>query len=90
MADVVRAALVQQKWTGDKDSMVKNAVAAIREICGEGSLTCRLTHVYPDGAAPYFTILAPVRRGSELRPRERIPRTLRPPRNGRVTHEHVY
>ena len=29
MADVVRAALVQQKWTGDKDSMVKNAVAAI-------------------------------------------------------------
>jgi alkyldihydroxyacetonephosphate synthase len=40
--------------------------AALREVCGEGRLTCRFTHVYPDGPAPYFTILAPVRRGSEL------------------------
>ena len=29
-------------------------------------MTCRLTHLYPDGAAPYFTVLAPARRGSEL------------------------
>ena len=34
--------------------------------CGEGRVTCRLTHAYPDGAAPYFTVLAPARRGSEL------------------------
>ena len=27
---------------------------------------CRFTHVYPDGPAPYFTVLAPARRGSEL------------------------
>jgi alkyldihydroxyacetonephosphate synthase len=33
---------------------------------GEGRVTCRLTHVYPDGAAPYFTVLAPARRGDEL------------------------
>ena len=33
---------------------------------GEGAVTCRLTHVYPDGAAPYFTVLAPARRGDEL------------------------
>jgi alkyldihydroxyacetonephosphate synthase len=26
----------------------------------------RLTHVYPDGAAPYFTVFAPARRGSEV------------------------
>jgi alkyldihydroxyacetonephosphate synthase len=45
-------------------------VADVREraerALGEGRVTCRLTHVYPDGAAPYFTILAPARRGSEL------------------------
>jgi alkyldihydroxyacetonephosphate synthase len=34
---------------------------------GEGAVTCRLTHVYPDGAAPYFTVLIPARRGDELR-----------------------
>ena len=27
---------------------------------------CRFTHVYPDGPAPYFTILAPARRGDEV------------------------
>ena len=31
-----------------------------------GLVTCRLTHVYPDGAAPYFTIIAPGRRSGRL------------------------
>jgi alkyldihydroxyacetonephosphate synthase len=41
-------------------------VKAVQEICGAGTVTCRFTHVYPDGPAPYFTILAPGRPGSEL------------------------
>ncbi|MGO8869844.1 MAG: FAD-binding oxidoreductase [Acidimicrobiales bacterium] len=50
-------------------------VAAIRTAT-EGALrsvgawpalvTCRLTHVYPDGAAPYFTVVAPGRRDGRL------------------------
>jgi alkyldihydroxyacetonephosphate synthase len=40
--------------------------AALRRVCGAGRVACRLTHAYPDGAAPYFTVLAPARRGSEL------------------------
>ena len=39
---------------------------ALRRVCGAGTVTCRLTHAYPDGAAPYFTVLAPARRGSEV------------------------
>jgi alkyldihydroxyacetonephosphate synthase len=32
--------------------------------CGvPGSLSCRVTHVYPDGPAPYFTFVAPGRGG---------------------------
>ncbi len=39
---------------------------AARKAVGEPSkVTCRFTHVYPNGPAPYFTILAPARRGSE-------------------------
>jgi alkyldihydroxyacetonephosphate synthase len=38
---------------------------ATREGCGDGLVTCRITHAYPDGAAPYFTVVAPGRRGSE-------------------------
>jgi alkyldihydroxyacetonephosphate synthase len=41
--------------------------AAIREQCGAGSLSCRFTHVYPDGPAPYYTVVAPGRFGDELR-----------------------
>jgi alkyldihydroxyacetonephosphate synthase len=29
-------------------------------------VTCRLTHVYPDGPAPYFTVITPGRRGAEV------------------------
>ncbi len=29
-------------------------------------VSCRITHAYPDGAAPYFTVIAPARRGGEL------------------------
>ena len=51
MANVVRAALVQQKWTGDKDSMVKNAVAAVREAAAQGArVTCLQELFY----GPYF------------------------------------
>ena len=45
---------------------VEAVKGAVREALGpEGSVTCRLTHAYPDGAAPYFTVLAPVARGEE-------------------------
>ena len=40
---------------------------AIREATGRaGIVTCRFTHVYPDGPAPYFTIHARSRHGAVL------------------------
>ena len=39
---------------------------AVTRVCGSGSVACRFTHVYPDGPAPYYTVLAPGRRGSEI------------------------
>lgn len=39
----------------------------IRTVTGTpGLINCRFTHVYPDGAAPYFTVIAARRRGSEV------------------------
>jgi alkyldihydroxyacetonephosphate synthase len=40
--------------------------AAVVQVCGDGLVTCRITHAYPDGAAPYFTVVAPAKRGSEI------------------------
>jgi alkyldihydroxyacetonephosphate synthase len=40
---------------------------AVASVTGApGLVNCRLTHVYADGAAPYFTVIAAGRRGSEL------------------------
>ncbi len=39
---------------------------AMEEACGMGHLSCRFTHVYPDGPAPYYTFVAPAERGREL------------------------
>ncbi|HEY2515865.1 MAG TPA: FAD-binding protein, partial [Polyangiaceae bacterium] len=39
---------------------------AMARACGAGILSCRFTHVYPDGPAPYFTFLAPGTAGREL------------------------
>jgi alkyldihydroxyacetonephosphate synthase len=46
---------------------VRRAVeTTMKEQCGGGLLTCRFTHVYPDGPAPYFTFVAPGRTGAQL------------------------
>lgn len=38
----------------------------LQRLCGGGVITCRFTHVYPDGPAPYFTFLGRGTRGGEL------------------------
>src|SRR3954466_3515882 len=44
-----------------------SGTAAVQEALGDPCrVTCRLTHVYPDGPAPYFTVLAPARHGDEV------------------------
>ncbi len=53
-------------WTASSAGVQERAASALYEAYGGGTVSCRFTHVYPDGAAPYFTLLAPARRGSEL------------------------
>jgi len=46
--------------------VTESVTAAVNEVCGFGMMTCRFTHVYPDGPAPYFSVYAPGRAGSEV------------------------
>jgi alkyldihydroxyacetonephosphate synthase len=71
-------------------------VASVRErteaALGGGRLTCRLTHVYPDGAAPYFTVLAPARRGAELEQWDEVKAAASEAivaAGGTITHHHA-
>ena len=72
--------------------MLARTCAAVREACGGGSVTCRFTHVYPDGPAPYYTILAPARRGAELEQWAEIKRAASDAvieSGGTITHHHA-
>jgi alkyldihydroxyacetonephosphate synthase len=64
----------------------------VAEECGEGRVSCRLTHAYPDGAAPYFTVLAPARRGSEVEQWDAVKAAVTETilaAGGTVTHHHA-
>jgi alkyldihydroxyacetonephosphate synthase len=75
------------------DAGVREAVeSAIARVCGGGTLTCRFTHVYPDGPAPYYTVLAPSRPGAELEHWAEIKRIAADAvldGGGTITHHHA-
>jgi len=66
LAETFETAVTWERLDGLVAGVREATQAAITATCGTGTVTCRLTHVYPDGAAPYFTVLAPARRGAEL------------------------
>jgi len=72
---LVRAAVISETFetavTWDRFEEFHRAVTdategAVARVCGAGTVSCRFTHVYPDGPAPYYTVMAPGKRGSEL------------------------
>jgi alkyldihydroxyacetonephosphate synthase len=70
----------------------ERAERAVADECGEGRVSCRLTHAYPDGAAPYFTVLAPTRRGSEVEQWDAMKAAVTETviaAGGTVTHHHA-
>jgi alkyldihydroxyacetonephosphate synthase len=75
------------------NASVRDAVeAALVRVCGGGTITCRFTHVYADGPAPYYTILAPSRRGAELEHWAEIKRAAADAvieGGGSITHHHA-
>jgi alkyldihydroxyacetonephosphate synthase len=74
----------------------RRAVAEVTGASGEGRgaplVTCRFTHAYPDGAAPYFTVLAPAIRGGEVEQWDEIKAAVSEALiegGGTITHHHA-
>jgi alkyldihydroxyacetonephosphate synthase len=66
LSETFETAVTWDRFDAFHDAVLRATRAAVEDVCGTGSVTCRLTHVYPDGPAPYYTVLAPARRGEEL------------------------
>lgn len=78
------------------ESLHHDVMAAVgeasRRICGGGTITCRFTHVYPDGPAPYYTVFAPGRKGAQLEQWEEIKEAASDAivrSGGTITHHHA-
>jgi alkyldihydroxyacetonephosphate synthase len=70
------------------------AVGAARRVLDDerATVTCRFTHAYPDGPAPYFTVLAPARRGEEPEQWWAVKRAVSDAlieAGGTITHHHA-
>ncbi len=66
LSETFETAITWDRFESFNDSVLERATDAVLDVCGGGLVTCRFTHVYPDGPAPYYTVLAPAASGGEL------------------------
>jgi len=67
IADTFETAITWERFEALHDKVKEATEAAIHDATGwPGQVTCRFTHVYPDGPAPYFTFHALGRHGELL------------------------
>ena len=64
IGDTLETSITWERFENFHDKVKAATEQAIRDATGhEGQVTCRFTHVYPDGPAPYFTFHAAGRHG---------------------------
>jgi alkyldihydroxyacetonephosphate synthase len=92
LSETFETAVTWERFPDLHATVLERTTAAVRQVCGAGSVSCRFTHVYPDGPAPYYTVLAPARRGGELEQWAAIKRAAADAvlaAGGTITHHHA-
>jgi alkyldihydroxyacetonephosphate synthase len=92
LGETFETAITWERFPAFYERVLGAAEEAVREVCGSGRVFCRFTHVYPDGPAPYFTVLAPARRGEEVDQWWAIKRAVSDAliaAGGTITHHHA-
>jgi alkyldihydroxyacetonephosphate synthase len=92
VSNTFETAITWDRFADFHRQMMECATRAVARVCGKGSVTCRFTHVYPDGPAPYYTVLAPGRRGSEIEQWDEIKAEVSDlliKLGGTITHHHA-
>jgi alkyldihydroxyacetonephosphate synthase len=99
LSDTFETAITWDRFADFHVEVTDAARRAIAAACGappdgHGSprLSCRFTHVYPDGPAPYYTVLARARRGDEVAQWDEIKAAVSDAvlaAGGTITHHHA-
>ncbi len=99
LSDTFETAITWDRFGVFHERVMETARQAIADACdaapdGQGSprLSCRFTHTYPDGPAPYYTVLCPARRGGEVEQWDEIKAAVAETvigAGGTITHHHA-
>jgi alkyldihydroxyacetonephosphate synthase len=66
LSETFETAITWERFPTFHERVMGAAQAAAEGVSGVARVSCRFTHVYPDGPAPYYTVLAPAQRGEEV------------------------
>lgn len=93
MRETMETAVTWGGFAALREHVKRETHRAIREVTGRrGSVTCRFTHIYPDGPAPYFTWFAygdKSRIPEQYMAIKRIAEQAMVDAGGTVTHHHA-
>jgi len=92
VGDTFETSITWDRWPAF-DAAVRAAVTdALQRVCGGGTLSCRFTHVYTDGPAPYYSFSGPGQRGAEIEMWREIKAAAADAviaNDGTITHHHA-
>jgi alkyldihydroxyacetonephosphate synthase len=99
LSETFETAITWDRFEQFHATVMETARRAAAEVSGaptQGAgaprVSCRFTHVYPDGVAPYFTVLAPAIRGGEVEQWDEIKSAVSEAiigAGGTITHHHA-
>jgi len=99
LSDTFETAITWDRFEEFHSVVIEAARTKVAEACGAAAdgagsprVSCRFTHVYPDGPAPYFTVLAPAVRGGEVEQWDEIKAAASEAvidGGGTITHHHA-
>ena len=96
LSDTFETAITWDRFPDFHAEVMETARRAVSKAApagrGEPRISCRFTHVYPDGPAPYYTVLAPARRGDEVAQWDEIKAAVSETvtgAGGTITHHHA-
>ena len=92
IVETFESACTWSAFTGLHGDVLRAVQAAVEQQCGRGIVTWRIAYAYPDGVAPYYTIVAVGEPGREVEQWETIKRVASDAieaNGGASTHHHA-
>jgi alkyldihydroxyacetonephosphate synthase len=93
ITETFETAVTWDRFWALHEAVTKKVTETLEAVgAGGGWIACRFTHVYPDGPAPYYTVIAPGRKGGQLEQWDAVKRAAADvlmAHGATITHHHA-